>query len=105
MPRYDYRCSSCGVTYERKESFEAPLQHACENCGGVSRRVFVAPPILFKGSGFYVTDSKNGSSAATGTSGAKEGTEEKPAATGDSGSETKTESPAKAETAGAAKAD
>jgi putative FmdB family regulatory protein len=69
MPRYDYKCESCGVRYERREGFDAPQEHTCEQCGsGVARRVFVAPPILFKGSGWYITDSRSGSSAATGTS-------------------------------------
>ena len=72
MPKYDYRCTSCGVVYERKEGFDALMEHACERCGGSACRVFVAPPILFKGSGWYITDSKSG--AATGTSPAKAAT-------------------------------
>ncbi len=64
MPKYDYRCTSCGVTYERRESFDAPQEHACNECGAVARRVFVAPTILFKGSGWYINDSKTAESNA-----------------------------------------
>jgi putative FmdB family regulatory protein len=68
MPRYDYTCDSCGARYERREGFDAPQEHPCPECGATARRVFVAPPILFKGSGWYLTDSRSASSAATGTS-------------------------------------
>ncbi len=56
MPRYDYECSSCGYTFERRQRFEDDPVAACPDCEGTSRRVFHSVPILFKGSGFYCTD-------------------------------------------------
>ncbi len=58
MPTYEYRCTKCGHQYERREGFDAPANHACPECGGESRRVIHAPPVLFRGSGFYVTDNR-----------------------------------------------
>ena len=76
VPTYAYQCQSCGVRYERKEGFDAPVEHACPTCGATARRVLVPPVILFKGSGFYATDHGRGRRAAPGD-GAKE---ERPAA-------------------------
>jgi putative FmdB family regulatory protein len=73
VPVYDYRCSSCDNVYETREGFDAPSTQSCPRCGGLARRVLYAPPIVFKGSGFYVTDNRNdrgngGSSLASTTS-------------------------------------
>ncbi|MGE0134422.1 MAG: FmdB family zinc ribbon protein [Dehalococcoidia bacterium] len=57
MPLYDYQCEA-GHRYEKRESFGAPAQQPCDQCGKPARRLLNAPPILFKGSGWYVTDSK-----------------------------------------------
>jgi len=57
VPLYDYQCEA-GHRYEKRESFGSPAQHPCERCGKPARRLLNAPPILFKGSGWYVTDSK-----------------------------------------------
>lgn len=57
MPLYDYQCEA-GHRYEKRESFGAPAQQPCEECGKPAQRLLSAPPILFKGSGWYVTDSK-----------------------------------------------
>lgn len=67
MPNYEYRCADCNNRYEKREGFDAPATQACPNCGGRARRILFAPPVVFKGSGFYVTDSrKNGDSATVG---------------------------------------
>lgn len=63
MPTYDYKCTSCDNQYEMREGFDAPSRQACPRCGGIAKRVLHAPPIVFKGSGFYITDSRKGSSA------------------------------------------
>ncbi len=65
MPIYVYRCSSCDNRYETREGFEAPSTQSCPSCGAVARRVLFAPPIVFKGSGFYVTDSRGKNGAAS----------------------------------------
>jgi putative FmdB family regulatory protein len=77
MPTYDYRCGSCEARYELRESFSAPSSHTCEKCGkGTAKRVLTAPRIVFKGSGWYVTDSRNKSSA-TADSGPSDSTSDK----------------------------
>ena len=58
MPVYEYRCQQCAHQYEKREGFDAPSLQSCPTCGGSARRVLHAPPIVFKGSGFYATDSR-----------------------------------------------
>ena len=64
MPLYDYQCEA-GHRYEKRESFGSPAQQPCDKCGKPARRLLNAPPILFKGSGWYVTDSKRTMRAGT----------------------------------------
>jgi putative FmdB family regulatory protein len=61
MPLYDYACSQCGRTFEVRHGFNEAHQDPCTVCGAPLRRVFSAAPVLFKGSGFYVTDSRRSS--------------------------------------------
>ena len=61
MPLYDYRCASCGHVTEVRHGFNDSHTAPCEKCGGAMSRVFNPAPIVFKGSGFYVTDSRSGS--------------------------------------------
>lgn len=68
MPLYDYECDRCKARYELRQGFDAPSSHTCEECGaGNAKRVLTAPSVVFKGSGWYVTDSRK-SSAATESS-------------------------------------
>ena len=63
MPTYQYTCTECGEPLEAVQKFtDAPLA-VCPACGGRLRKVFSAVGIVFKGSGFYRTDSRNGASA------------------------------------------
>ena len=56
MPLYDYKCSKCGYIFEVKQRItEDPLQH-CPKCKGHIKRLISAAGIIFKGSGFHVTD-------------------------------------------------
>ena len=59
MPVYEYQCGECCHTFERRQRFDEEAVAMCPSCGGKSRRVIHAPPIIFKGSGFYVTDNRN----------------------------------------------
>jgi putative FmdB family regulatory protein len=61
VPRYDYRCDA-GHKYELQQPFGSPSEHPCQRCGKTARRLLHARPLVFKGSGFYKTDSRGGSS-------------------------------------------
>lgn len=61
MPLYDYACTKCGQTVEVRHGFDESHDQPCAACGAPMRRVFNAAPVLFKGSGFYVTDSRRSS--------------------------------------------
>jgi putative FmdB family regulatory protein len=64
VPTYQYTCTECGEPVEALQKFtDAPLT-VCTACGGRLRKVFSPVGIVFKGSGFYRTDSRNGASAA-----------------------------------------
>jgi len=64
MPLYDYACTQCGRVHEVRHGFDETYEKACEACGAAVRRVFNPAPVLFKGSGFYVTDSRGSSAPA-----------------------------------------
>ena len=68
MPTYDYLCNSCGHEFEKFESMTARPAKKCPQCKKMqlNRLIGAGAGIIFKGSGFYVTDSKgNGSNAAS----------------------------------------
>lgn len=73
MPIYEYQCKECGVRFERFQRFsEEPLK-VCPECGGTVYRLVQPVGIVFKGSGFYVTDHRGSSSITTmGKKSAKE---------------------------------
>ena len=58
MPKYEYACKSCGEHLEVVQTFADDPLVECPACGGVLRKVFSAPSIAFKGSGFYRTDNR-----------------------------------------------
>ncbi len=64
MPLYDYRCRACSKVTEVRHAFREPHQAGCPACGGELARVFHPAGIVFKGSGFYLTDSRNASEKA-----------------------------------------
>ena len=62
MPIYLYQCDDCGVRFEQKQLFsEAPLE-VCPECEGHIRRIIQPVGVIFKGSGFYITDNRQVSS-------------------------------------------
>jgi putative FmdB family regulatory protein len=65
MPTYEYECQSCHQRVEAVQKFSDTPLSVCENCGGELRKVFSGVGIVFKGSGFYKTDSRSSSSAST----------------------------------------
>ena len=66
MPVYTYRCDSCGVQFERHQSFQdAPLK-TCPECRKKSLKKIITPSrVIFKGSGFYATDHRSASGSSS----------------------------------------
>ncbi len=69
MPTYAYACTECDHRFEVVQSFSDDSLTVCPECGGRLRKVFNAVGIVFKGGGFYRTDSRSGSSVPAGSSG------------------------------------
>ncbi|WP_078901319.1 FmdB family zinc ribbon protein [Actinacidiphila yeochonensis] len=64
MPTYQYQCTECGEALEAVQKFSDDALTECPNCGGRLRKVFSAVGVVFKGSGFYRTDSRGSSSSS-----------------------------------------
>ena len=56
MPVYEYECQSCGRRIEKIQKFSDPPLTQCETCGGPLKKVLSPSALVFKGSGFYITD-------------------------------------------------
>ncbi len=85
MPTYEYECTGCGLVFEEQRPITAPARQRCPRCRHkVNRLVSGGSGIVFKGSGFYVTDSR-GKKENARTSSAESSSSE--AAGGDSGAE------------------
>jgi len=70
MPLYEYECKQCHQRVEKIQSFSAPPEKICPQCGGELERVISAPALQFKGAGWYVNDyAKSGSKAAAAKNG------------------------------------
>jgi putative FmdB family regulatory protein len=78
LPTYEYQCKSCKAVYELRQGFDAETSHKCEECGkGIAKRILSTPAVVFKGGGWYATDSrekassssKSGSKADSGSDG------------------------------------
>jgi len=65
MPTYEYECQSCHQRVEAVQRFTDPALTVCEHCGGELRKVFSAVGVVFKGSGFYKTDSRGTEKSST----------------------------------------
>ena len=89
MPTYAYACKDCTHSFDIQQSFTEDSLTVCPECGGRLRKKFNSVGVVFKGSGFYRTDSRDAASsvpaAASKTDTAKSDTA-KPAAKADSGS-------------------
>ncbi len=60
MPIYEYECGLCHFDFERRQRFDEEPVALCPKCQGKARRVLHSVPVIFKGSGFYVTDNRKG---------------------------------------------
>jgi putative FmdB family regulatory protein len=65
MPTYEYECQSCHERVEAVQRFTDPALTVCAHCGGALRKVFGAVGVVFKGSGFYKTDSRGADKSST----------------------------------------
>ncbi|MGR7001518.1 FmdB family zinc ribbon protein [Yinghuangia aomiensis] len=65
MPTYQYQCTACGEGLEAVQKFTDDALTECPACQGRLRKVFSAVGVVFKGSGFYRTDSRGSSSSST----------------------------------------
>ena len=93
MPTYEYECQQCGEQFEYFHGISEPAKTTCEKCGGaLTKLLSPGAGLIFKGSGFYITDYKKGDSG----SGASSSSSEKKAESSDTGS--KSESTPKTET-------
>ncbi len=79
MPIYEYECNVCNFQFERKQRFDEEPVAMCPECQGKARRVLHSVPVIFKGSGFYITDNRKGSAIEKAEEGmpAKDKREEK----------------------------
>jgi putative FmdB family regulatory protein len=66
MPIYTYRCRKCDHSFERNQRMSDPPLADCPVCDGSVRRVINSVGVVFKGSGFYVTDNRNGNGKLSG---------------------------------------
>ncbi len=90
MPTYEYKCTNDGSTFDLWQEVGSPAP-PCPDCGAPTKKVFAPPRVIFKGSGFYITDKRaesGGSSGDGSASGAKS------AETKDSSSESSSDAPA-----------
>ena len=92
MPIYEYECTNCGHRFERHQRVSDDPVMSCPQCTGYVRRVFHAVGVIFKGSGFYVTDNRRSSAGSV----RKEKTSDSASANGSG--ESKDTSTAKTET-------
>lgn len=69
MPKYQYHCNDCGTEFEKQQKFTDDPLTVCPECQGTLRKVFSAVGVVFKGSGFYKTDSRSANSKRNKASG------------------------------------
>ena len=88
MPTYQYACKACEHRFDAVQSFSDPSLTECPECGGVLRKLYGSVGVVFKGSGFYRTDSRASSAAsdAPAASSSSESKSESTSAKSDSGS-------------------
>lgn len=67
MPVYEYECDSCSLRFEKIQRFSEDPIRICPDCGGPVHRVIQPVGVIFKGSGFYVTDNRGKSSTMPAT--------------------------------------
>jgi putative FmdB family regulatory protein len=92
VPTYQYACTACGHRFEAVQSFSDSSLTDCPECAGRLRKVFSSVGIVFKGSGFYRTDSRSGGSGKDGKDGKDKVSADSSASSGSSDSKGSSES-------------
>ncbi|MBI1881289.1 MAG: FmdB family transcriptional regulator, partial [Chloroflexi bacterium] len=90
----EYECLTCGATFEKRQSFSDEPKANCPNGHAETRRLLAAPAIVFKGSGFYINDSKASKSSVNGSSSKSDKSDSSSETKSDSKAESKSESSA-----------
>jgi putative FmdB family regulatory protein len=109
VPTYSYQCTECDDRFDIVQAFTDDALTTCERCSGRLRKIFNSVGVVFKGSGFYRTDSRESSKSSksstngssTNDGGSSSGSSEKSTSTEKSGSSDKSSSSSTASTAAA----
>lgn len=88
MPTYAYACTDCGHQFEARQSFTDDALTECPACGGRLRKQFGNVGVVFKGSGFYRTDSRSSSSSTVGSNASGDAASGSASGAGSAGSST-----------------
>ena len=87
MPVYEYQCKECGTRFERVQGFHDDPVNICPECEGSVQRLIQPAGIIFKGSGFYVNDSRGSRKEKAGETKSKKKSKETTSSSSDSGSD------------------
>lgn len=86
MPTYSYRCRDCDVAFDIQQSFDEDSLTVCPQCQGSLRKLFNTVGVVFKGSGFYRTDSRSASGSGSGSASSSDSSSSSSSTSGTSGS-------------------
>ncbi|MFS1304713.1 FmdB family zinc ribbon protein [Streptosporangium longisporum] len=100
MPTYQYACNACDHQFEIVQKFSDDALTECPSCAGNLRKVFSAVGIVFKGSGFYRTDSRSSSSSTVTSANGSSGSSDSSKSSDSSGSSSSTDSKGSADSKG-----
>lgn len=100
MPTYEYECTACKTRFERVQRFTDPPVAECPECGAPVRKVFHPAGVVFKGSGWYITDSRKSTPSESSSSDTKSSdkSSDSPASKTETKTETKAESKSESST-------
>ncbi|QAY63561.1 FmdB family transcriptional regulator [Xylanimonas allomyrinae] len=100
MPTYAYRCAACDHAFDIHQAFTDDALTVCPECGGALRKQYGSVGVTFKGSGFYRTDSRKGSSKSSSSSSSSSST----SSSSSSSSSSKSTAPASGSSSSSSKA-
>lgn len=93
MPLYEYKCSSCGETFEVRQKFSDASLTVHEKCGGPVERLISLSSLKFKGTGWYVTDYAKGNGTGQPAKEAKKDAKKEGSSSTDSSAKTDSKAP------------